>query len=167
MRRTHWVVVLAFGVATLPCGCERGEGPAGSSVVLDIKPFFGQSREEVLQTLGEFSFDFGYELIWERDRTPTPFTRLVLEFREKGEASPCWYVHGTIETAEDLESVPELLGLGALERGWTVISSRANIRGAVRTAFLKGKIGPYDVDIAVPDAPGVSKRYKNFHVKLR
>ena len=166
MRRTYWVVAVAFAIAMSAYGCERGERPAGPSEVLDIKPFFGQRREEVTKGLGKPSGDFGYELVWEREKTPPALRRLVLVFRQEEGPSTCWYVHGTVETTEDLESVPDLLGLGGLEGECTRSTFRANVPGAVRSVRLEGTIGPYEVRIVAADAPGVSKRYKNFHVKL-
>ncbi len=167
MMRTYCAVVVAFAILIWPCGCERSERSAGPSEVFDITPFFGQSREEVTKGLGEPSGDFGYELIWEREKTPPPLRRLVLAFRQDEGPGTCWYVHGTVETAEDLESVPDLLGLGGLERDCTRDTFRADVPGAVRSVSLEGTIGPYEVRIMAADASGVSKRYKNFHVKLR
>ena len=167
MRSTYWAVVVAFAIAMSPCGCERGERSAGPSEVLDIKPFFGQSREEVTKGLGKPSGDFGYELVWEREKTPSALRRLVLVFRQEEEPSTCWYVHGTVETTEDLESVPDLLGLGELDGQCTRSTFRANVPGAVTSVKLAGTIGPYEVRIVAADASGVSKRCKNFHVKLR
>ena len=166
MMRTYCAVVVAFAFAIWPCGCERSGRSAAPSELFDITPFFGQSREEVTKGLGEPSGDFGYQLFWEHDRTSPPLRRLVLEFPQDEGRGICWYVSGTVETGEDLESVPNLLGLGGLERDCTRETFRADVTGAVQSVMLKDTIGPYEVRIVAADAPGVSKRYKNFHVKL-
>lgn len=165
--KTCFIVISAVVTGMFLSGCGSREQSPESAEMFDVKPFFNKKKAEVVKMLGEPSADFGYDLIWEAEKAPSPLRRLILVFRAANGAESCWHVHGTIETGEDLERVPDLLGLAGLERECTRTPFRANVPGAVKSVKLECKVSPYTVSIIEADAPGVSKRYKNFHVKLR